>query len=70
MNSSYFFSVTIAASLPFLFLTHRHTIIMMTINAISSRSPPPDAPAITPIKASLDRADGDSVVAERREEIH
>ena len=42
---------------------------MMTINAISSRSPPPDAPAITPIKASLDRSDGDSVVAERREEI-
>ena len=43
---------------------------MMTINAISSRrSPPPDAPAITPKKASLDRSDGDSVGAERREEI-
>ena len=57
--------------MPFLFLTytHTHTIIMMTINAISSRSPPPDAPAITPIKASLDRSDGDSVAAEGREEI-
>ena len=60
-------SLSITAPLLFL-LTHTHTIIMMTINAIS-RSPPPDGPAITPIKASLDRSDGDSVVAEGREEI-
>ena len=41
----------------------------MTTSA-SSRSPPPDAPTITPMKASLDRSGGDSVVAERRDEIY